>query len=81
MRKKQKRSKTTIHYVLNIYAGQQVPKKHVSSDNDYIVGRIKAHVKRRKGESYYVLTIYKKGKPIHKHKSSDSSYIIKKVNK
>jgi len=78
MRKKQKKSKPAIYYVLNIYAGQQA-KKHVSSDNEYIVGRIEAHVKRRKGESYYVLTIYKKGKPIHKHKSSDNAYIMRKL--
>lgn len=78
MRKTQKKLKPTIHYVLNIYAGRQA-KKHASSDNNYIIGRIEAHHKRSRAESYYVLTIYKKGKPIHKHKSSDNVYIIRKL--
>ena len=77
MRKKQNKSKSTIHYVLNIYAGQA--KKHASKNSEFIIKKIKAHHKRRNGDSYYVLTVYKKGKPIRKHKSSNSAYIIRKV--
>ena len=77
MRKKQKKTNSTVHYVLNIYAGQV--KKHVSENSEFIIKKIKAHHKRRNGDSYYVLTVYKKGKPIRKHKSSSSAYIIRKL--
>ena len=78
MRKKQKKTNSTVHYVLNIYAGNQA-KKHASDDSEFIIKKIKAHHNRRNGDSYYVLTVYKKGKPIRKHKSSNSAYIIMKV--
>jgi len=78
MRKSKNKLKSSIHYVLNIYAGNQA-RKHVSVDSGFIIKTIKAHNTRRTGDSYYVITVYKKGKPIRKHSSGSYVYIIRKV--